>query len=174
MKITLPAPSLVVLMGISGSGKSTFARQQFAPTEIISSDHCRALVCDDENDQAVNQAAFEILHLVAAKRLAQGKLTVIDATNVQLEARQPLLTLAHEYQIPAVAIVFNFDPVICWQQNAQRLQRVVPSDILLQQHHDLQASLADLSREGFDAIHVLTSPAELTATTILKKNLCML
>lgn len=166
----IPDPSLVILMGISGSGKSTFARQQFAATEIVSSDHCRALVCDDENDQSVNQAAFEILHLITAKRLAQGKLTVIDATNVQPEARQTLLEMARQYQTPMVAIVFNFDPVICLQQNAQRPQRVVPPDVLLQQHLDLQASLPGLSGEGFDVIHVLTSLAELTRTTILRKN----
>ncbi len=169
MKISLPAPSLVVLIGISGSGKSTFAREHFAPTEIVSSDDCRALVCDDESDQSVNQDAFELLHLIAAKRLARHRLTVIDATNVQPEARQTWLEMARQSQIPAVALVFNFDPVICLQQNAQRLQRVVPSDVLMQQHDDLQASLAGLPREGFDAIQVLTSPAELTAATIVRK-----
>ncbi len=171
--MTIPVPSLVVLIGVSGSGKSTFAREHFAPTEIVSSDHCRALVCDDENDQSVNQAAFELLHLIAAKRLAQRKLTVIDATNVQPEARQPLLEMARHYQTPAVAIVFNFAIEICLPHNAQRLHRVVPRDVILQQQHDLQASLVGLSGEGFDAIHVLTSPAELTATAILRKNLCV-
>ena len=95
---------------------------------------------------------------------------MIDATNVQPEARQPLLALAHQHRIPAVALVFNFAVEICLQHNAQRLHRVVPRDVILQQQHDLQASLAGLSREGFDAIHVLTSAAELTATTILQKN----
>lgn len=170
MKITLPVPSLVVLMGISGSGKSTFARQHFAPTEIVSSDHCRALVCDDENDQSVNQAAFELLHLIAAQRLAHRKLTVVDATNVQPDARQTWLEMARQAQTPVVALVFNFDLAICLQQNAERLHRIVPPDVLLQQHHDLQASLPGLSREGFDAIHVLTSPAALTAVTICRKN----
>ncbi len=169
MKITFPIPSLVVLLGISGSGKSTFARAHFVPTEIISSDHCRALVCDEENDQSVNQAAFEILHLITAKRLAHGKLTVIDATNVRQEARQALLEIARQYQISAVAVVFDFELTICLQQNAQRLHRVVPPDVLLQQQQDLQASLAGLAYEGFDAIHVFTSPAEFTETTILRK-----
>ncbi|MEG4811864.1 AAA family ATPase, partial [Microcoleus sp. F8-D1] len=85
MKITFPELSLVVLIGASGSGKSTFARQHFLPTEIISSDYCRGLVSDDENNQAATADAFEVLHLIAAKRLAAGKLTVIDATNVQPE-----------------------------------------------------------------------------------------
>jgi protein phosphatase len=169
MQITLAVPSLIVLIGISGSGKSTFARQHFLATEIVSSDHCRALVCDDESDQSVNQDAFELLHLIAAKRLARRRLTVIDATNVQTEARAQLLALASAQQIPAVAIVFNFDVEICWQNNVGRTHRVVPHEILLQQHDDLQASLAGLPREGFDAIHLLTSPVELSVTTILRK-----
>jgi protein phosphatase len=169
MELSLPVPSLVVLMGISGSGKSTFARQHFAPTEIVSSDHCRALVCDDENDQSVNQDAFELLHSIVAKRLARRRLTVIDATNVQPEARAQLLAIAGAQQIPAIAIVFNFDVEICWQRNAGRAHRVVPHEIILQQFHDLQTALVGLSREGFDAIYLLTSPAELAAATILRK-----
>ena len=94
MHITIPNLCLVVLIGPSGSGKSTFARKHFRPTEVLSSDFCRGLVSDDENDQAATDDAFELLHFVAGKRLAAGKLTVIDATNVQPEARQPLVALA--------------------------------------------------------------------------------
>ncbi|MEG5040586.1 MULTISPECIES: AAA family ATPase, partial [unclassified Microcoleus] len=103
MKITFPELSLVVLIGASGSGKSTFARQHFLPTEIISSDYCRGLVSDDENNQAATADAFEVLHLIAAKRLAAGKLTVIDATNVQPESRKSLLELARKYHCFLVA-----------------------------------------------------------------------
>ena len=81
--IDIPALSLVVLVGASGSGKSTFARTHFRATEVISSDFCRGLVSDDENDQAASKDAFEVLNFIAAKRLAAGRLTVIDATNVQ-------------------------------------------------------------------------------------------
>jgi protein phosphatase len=97
MKITLPELCLVVLIGPSGSGKSTFARQHFKSTEVLSSDFYRGLVSDDENDQSATKDAFEALHYIAAKRLAAGKLTVIDATNVQAEARKPLLALARGY-----------------------------------------------------------------------------
>lgn len=62
--------SLVVLIGASGSGKSTFARRHFKPTEIISSDFCRGLVADDENDQSASGDAFDVLHYIAGKRLA--------------------------------------------------------------------------------------------------------
>src|ERR1041385_1188842 len=96
--ITIPELSLVVLIGPSGCGKSTFARTHFKPTEVLSSDFCRGLVSDNENDQAATKDAFEVLHFIASKRLTSGKLTVVDATNVQPEARKPLVALAREYQ----------------------------------------------------------------------------
>ncbi len=63
MKIAIPEFALVVLIGSSGSGKSTFARQHFKPTEVLSSDACRGLVSDDENGQSVTKTAFELLHI---------------------------------------------------------------------------------------------------------------
>src|SRR6187551_153497 len=107
MKITIPKFSLVVLIGASGSGKSSFARQHFLPTEVLSSDFCRGLVSDDENDQAATGDAFEVLHFIAGKRLAAGRLTVVDATNVQPEARRPLVALAREHHVLPVAIVLD-------------------------------------------------------------------
>jgi protein phosphatase len=163
MEIVLPDLCLVLLLGIAGAGKSTFAHAHFAPTEIVSSDHCRALVCDDENNQSVNKAAFAILHLITDCRLAHRKRTVIDATNVQSEARASLLAIARRHQMPVVAIVFNFDLGICLQRNSQRRQRNVPSEVAEQQYADLQRALDALPSEGFHAVYVLTSPAE-TAT----------
>ncbi len=107
MQIKIPELSLVLLIGASGSGKSSFAKKHFKPTEILSSDYCRALISDNENDQSVTKEAFDVLHFIAAKRLAAGKLTVIDATNVQSEARKPLLALAREYHVLPAAIVFG-------------------------------------------------------------------
>src|SRR5437899_12484105 len=101
--ISIPELSLVVLIGPSGSGKSTFARKHFKPTELLSSDFCRGLVCDDENNQAATNDAFEVLHFIAGKRLAGAKLTVIDATNVQEESRKPLVALARQYHRLPVA-----------------------------------------------------------------------
>jgi predicted kinase len=107
MTFTIPELSLVVLIGPSGCGKSTFARKHFKPTEVMSSDGFRALVSDDENDQSSTDDAFAALHFVAARRLARGKLTVVDATNVQPEARKPLVALAREYHVLPVAIVID-------------------------------------------------------------------
>jgi protein phosphatase len=161
MEITIPVPSLIILIGVSGSGKSTFATQHFAATQIVSSDFCRALICDDENDQGVNQEAFELLHLLIAKRLSLHKLTVVDATNVKATSRQPLLEFAKSYDVPAIAIVFNFDLEFCLQQNAQRIHRVVPSEIIAEQFQELQSSLPQLSDEGFQNVHVLSSVIEI-------------
>ena len=96
-----------MLIGASGAGKSTFARKHFKPTEILSSDYCRGLVSDDENNQAATKDAFELLHFIARKRLAAGKLTVVDATNVQPESRKPLVEIAREFHCLPVAIVFD-------------------------------------------------------------------
>src|SRR5512145_2339148 len=123
MKINLPELSLVVLMGASGSGKSTFARRYFKPTEIISSDFCRGLVADDENDQNATKQAFELLHTIAAKRLEIGRLAVIDATNTQPEDRRPLVALAKEYHVVPVAIVFNLPESVCQERNRLREDR---------------------------------------------------
>src|SRR3954452_21622242 len=103
MNITMPEFPLVVLIGPSGSGKSTFARRHFKPTEVLSSDFCRGLVADDENDQAATPDAFAVLHFIAGKRLAAGRLTVVDATSVQPEARKPLVQLARDYHCLPVA-----------------------------------------------------------------------
>ena len=107
MNVTIPELSLVVVIGPSGSGKSTFARKHFKPTEVLSSDYWRALVADDENDQTVTNEAFDILHYIATKRLACGRLTVVDATNVKTEDRKPLVELARRHHCLPVAIVFD-------------------------------------------------------------------
>jgi protein phosphatase len=120
MRITLPDFALVVLIGASGSGKSTFARTHFKPTEILSSDFCRSLVADDENDQSATEDAFAVLHFIAAKRLAGMKLTVIDATNVQPEARKLLIALAREYHALPVAIVLDMPESVCRERNRHR------------------------------------------------------
>src|SRR6478736_8442601 len=123
MQISIPELALVVLVGPSGAGKSTFARTHFKPTEVLSSDFCRGLVSDDENNQAATKDAFEILHFIAAKRLAAGKLTVVDATNVQPEARKPLVALAREYDVLPTAIVFNLPERLCQDRNRGRPDR---------------------------------------------------
>jgi protein phosphatase len=169
--ITIPELALVVLIGPSGCGKSTFARKQFKPTEVLSSDFCRGLVSDDENDQAATKEAFEVLHFIAGKRLAAGKLTVIDATNVQAEARKPLVALAREYHCLPVAIVLNLPEQLCQERNRQRPERDFGSHVVRQQSQQLRRSLRNLKREGFRHIFELSSPEALEAVVIERQPL---
>jgi protein phosphatase len=171
MKVTVPELSLVVLIGSSGSGKSTFARKHFRPTEILSSDFCRGLVSDTESDQAATNDAFEVLHFIAAKRLAAAKLTVVDATNVQVEARKPLVALARQYHCLPVAIVFNLPEKICQERNRGRLDRDFGPHVVRQQQQQLRRSLRGLEREGFRHIYAFASPEEVDAAEIERQPL---
>lgn len=166
MHITIPKLSLVVLVGPSGSGKSTFARKHFAPTEVLSSDACRAMVSDDENDQSVTSDAFELLRFIAAKRLALGRLTVVDATNVQPEARKPLVELARQYHCLPVAIVLNLPERLCQDRNRLRAGRDFGPHVVRNQHSQLRRSLRGLGREGFRHVFILGSPEEADAATV--------
>src|ERR1700752_2638478 len=148
MKITTPELSLVVLVGPSGSGKSTFARRHFLPTEILSSDACRAMGSDDENNQAVTNEAFALLHYVAAQRLALGRLTVIDATSVQPEARAPLVAVARKSHCPPVAGVLNLPEEICHDRIRSRSDRSFGPHVIRNQRSQLRRALKGRQREG--------------------------
>jgi len=166
MKIQLPELSLVVLVGPSGCGKSSFARKHFLPTEVISSDTCRGLVADNENDQSATGDAFELVHFIARKRLSGARLTVIDATNVQPEARKPLVELAREYHVLPVAIVFDLPEKLCHERNATRPDRQFGPHVVRNQSQQLRRSLRGLEREGFRHIFRLSSPEQVDAATI--------
>lgn len=171
MKITIPELSLVLLIGPSGSGKSTFARTHFKPTEVLSSDFCRGLVADNENDQTVTGEAFEILHFIARKRLALGRLTVIDATNVQPESRKSLVELAREFHVLPVALVFNFPEKLCQERNRNRPDRDFGPHVIRNQAQQLRRSLRGLEREGFRHVHVFGDPADLEGLEIERQPL---
>ena len=166
MPITIPNLSLVVLIGPSGSGKSTFARKHFLPTEILSSDACRGMVCNDENDQAATNEAFELLHFIARKRLALGHLTVVDATNVQPEARKPLVQLAREHHCLPVAIVFDLPEKVCQERNRGRDDRNFGPHVIRQQRSQLRRSIRGLKREGFSHVFIFETPEEVEAAAI--------
>ncbi len=167
--IRIPELSLVVLVGVTGSGKSSFAARHFRPTEVLSSDTFRGLVGDDENDQSVTAEAFEALHMVAAKRLAIGRLTVIDATNVQPDARRPLVALAREQHVLPVAIVLDIPERTCIERNAARADRNFGSGVVARQHATLSRSIRRLEREGFRRVFVLRGTAEVDAAQIVRE-----
>lgn len=171
MKITIPELALVVLVGASGSGKSTFAHQHFRPTEILSSDTCRGLVSDDETNQFATRDAFDVLHYIAAKRLAAGRLTVIDATNVQPEDRKLLIQLARNYHCIPVAIVLNLSEDLCQERNQQRPNRQFGSHVVRRHIQNLRKSLRKLEREGFSHVYVLSSPEEVNQVELQRQPL---
>ena len=169
--IDVPELSLVVLVGASGAGKSTFARNHFAPTEVISSDFCRGLVADNENDQSASKDAFDVMHYIAGKRLAAGRLTVIDATNVQQESRKHLLNLAREHDVLPVAIVFDLPEHVCVGRNAVRPDRPFGAHVIRRQRDQLRRGMRGLEREGFRRVHILRSEAEVSAALVTRTRL---
>ncbi|MFD7442827.1 polynucleotide kinase-phosphatase [Streptomyces sp. NPDC059909] len=167
---TLPVPdlSLVVLVGATGSGKSTFALRHFKSTEVISSDFCRGLVADDENDQSASGDAFDVLHYIVGKRLAAGRLTVVDATNVQQESRRQLVRIAREHDVLPVAIVLDLPEEVCAARNAERPDRAgMPRHVIQRHRRELRRSLRGLEREGFRKVHVLRSAEEADAAEVV-------
>ena len=167
--IKIPELCLVVLIGTTGSGKSSFAAANFRPTEVLSSDVFRGLVGDDENDQAVTAEAFAALGAVAAQRLKLGRLTVIDATNVRPDARRPLLELAREYHALPVAIVFDVPEQVCIERNAGRPGREFGPRVVKRQHAMLTRSIGRLGREGFRRVFVLRGAAEADGARIIRE-----
>ncbi|MCG3129465.1 MAG: Bis(5'-nucleosyl)-tetraphosphatase, symmetrical [Phycisphaerae bacterium] len=167
MTITIPELSLVVLIGPSGAGKSTFARRHFKATEVLSSDAFRALVSDDENDLAATGDAFDVLHYVAGKRLAAGKLAVVDATSVKPEDRKPLVRLAREFHCLPVAVVFDIGARICADRNARRQDRNnMRSEVIRHQQGAMRRGLRHLRKEGFRHVFVFNAPEEVDAAVV--------
>ncbi|AEV81114.1 metallophosphoesterase [Actinoplanes sp. SE50] len=164
--IDIPELSLVALVGISGSGKSTFARSHFASTQVLSSDFFRGLIADDENDQAASAEAFDALHYIAGKRLAAGRLTVVDATNLQSHGRAALIKLAREHDVLPVAIVLDVPEALAWERTQARPDRTFGRQVVSRMHRDLRRSLGQLAREGFRKVHVLRGPEEIAAAEI--------
>ena len=171
MKIAIPELCLVALIGPSGSGKSSFAASHFKPTEVVSSDYCRAMVADDATDQAATPDAFALLNFIAATRLRAGRLTVVDATSVQPQARKSLVALAREHDCLPVAIVLNMPEALCLARNRERPDRNFGPQVVRRQAEQLRRSLRGLKREGFRHVFVLNSPEDVEAATVEREPL---
>ena len=164
--ISLPADALVLLIGIAASGKTTFAARHFGPTEVLSSDALRALIADDPSAQGATDDAFDLLHRLLEMRLRRGRLTVIDATNVEDWARAELIKVAKRHRRPVVAIVLDVPIEVALERNAKRASPRPPPSALNRQHRWLPDSLPALAHEGFDAVHVLGSVDEVDAARV--------
>jgi protein phosphatase len=166
--ISVPQLGLVLLVGISGSGKSTFAARHFSPTQVVSSDFCRGLVADDENDQAATPDAFDVLHYIVGTRLRRGLLTVVDATNVQKDSRAQLVRLAKDHDVLVDAIVLDVPERVAVERNAARPDRTFGSHVITRQRRDLKRSLKGVRREGFRRVHVLEGE-EIDTVTVARE-----
>ncbi len=169
--ITIPELSLVLLIGASSAGKSTFARKHFKPTEILSSDFCRGLVSDDENDMDATKAAFDVLHYIAVKRLAARRLVVVDATNLKPEDRKPFVDLAREYHVLPIAIVLEPPQKVCTARNQARPDRHLPRSVIRGHIQQLRRSIRRLGKEGFRYIYHLRSEEEIDSARIERQRL---
>ncbi|GAA2970962.1 polynucleotide kinase-phosphatase [Actinokineospora diospyrosa] len=167
MDLAIPDMALVVLVGASGSGKSTFARKHFAPTQVLSSDVFRGLVSDDENNQGASAEAFDALHYIAGKRLRAGLVTVVDATNTQRGPRADLLRLAKEHDVLAVAIVLDMPESVCLRRNADRADRDFGARVVHRHVEELRRSVRSLTKEGFRRVHVLRGESEVDNARIV-------
>jgi protein phosphatase len=167
-RIEVPDPSLILLVGPTGAGKSTFARTHFRPTEVVSSDVCRALVADDENDQSATPDAFRLLDLITDLRLARRRLTVIDATNLQVAWRQPLLDLARAHEVPSIAIVFDLPAAVLLDRARTRTDRSLGREVVRRHRTALHRSLPG-AEEGFTRVWVLQGTDEVAAAEITRR-----
>lgn len=169
--IEVPELGLVLLIGASGSGKSTFAHRHFSDTEIVSSDRCRALVGDDETDQSVTGPAFALLHEIVDKRLQVGRMTVVDATNAHREDRQSLLELARRWDVLTTAIVFDLQVQVCFDRNSKRSDRTTPEHAIRRQHKAVRRSVKALRKERFTRVHVIDTVDQLDAVQLVRSKL---
>ena len=169
MEIRIPKTALVLLVGASGSGKSSFAKKHFAQYEIVSSDACRGIVSNDENNQAASTDAFELFHFIISMRLKKGLLTVADATNIQPDARKKLINIARSFHVLPVAIVFDTPQEVCETRNQQRTDRTIPSHVIRRQLQDLKRSLRSIKKEGFVKLYTLRSEEDANAVTSIMR-----
>lgn len=170
-KIELPEFCLVAMVGGTSSGKTSFANKHFLPTEVLSSDFFRGMVCDDENSQDVSADAFDLLYYAANKRLDHRKLTVIDATNLQTEARKKIVALAKEQNVHAAAIVLNLPEELLLERNRLRPERNFPERVIRQHCREVKRSIRGLKREGFRFVYVINSFEQLEHTEIIRTKL---
>lgn len=168
--ISIPDPSLVVLVGAAGAGKSTFAARHFAPAEVLSSDAFRERIAGDPAGQAATGAAFAALHRALARRLREGRLAVVDATSVQPRARRALLRYAAAAGVPAIAIILDLPALMVLARNAARPDRVVPEAAVRRQLADLERTLRDdrLAKEGFAGVVRLRDAASVDAVVVVR------
>lgn len=166
MRMKIPESSLVVLIGPSSSGKTTFSKKHFINTQVVSPDYCSYLISDKENDQLVSKQAYDLLYTIVDKRLGLKKLTIIDDINVLESDRYELLEIARKHNALTVAIVFNLPDYICLERNKTKIDRELDKDVIKYQINQVQFSLLNLKKEGFNYVYVLNSEREVNYSSV--------
>jgi protein phosphatase len=159
-----------MLCGPAGCGKSTFAAKHFLPTQIVSSDDCRAMVSDDATNQSVSGHAFDLMYFIIEKRLKLGRLTVADATHLKREDRKPVIKIARRFGFHSAALVFNIPLEVCLARNRART-RVVPEDALRAQYELLVNTLRTIRHEGFDYVYMPDEIAQAEAPVRITRHI---
>ncbi|MCL6638870.1 MAG: AAA family ATPase [Firmicutes bacterium] len=154
MNISIPGTTLLVLCGAPGCGKSTFAARFFPDTAIVSSDRCRALVCDSETSMGASREAFKLFRFMIERRLCLNRLTVADSTALTRRARGDLLRIGRKYGFHVAVIVFAVPEETCLARNAGRNRRVT-GPVIARMQKMLRRSLDVIGAEGFDSVHVI-------------------
>jgi protein phosphatase len=167
--INLQGSALVLLIGASGSGKSTFAARHFAPDAVVSSDQLRGLLSGNEGDQQATEAAFGRLHEWLDARLAAGMFAVVDATNTDWIRRAALIGQAARHARPVVAVVFDLPLDLCLQRNAART-RTVSAAVIRRQRQALHRDLDRLDLEGFSAVYMFRTEDEIREVAVRIEN----
>jgi predicted kinase len=146
------AMRIVVLVGLPGSGKSTYLAQ--LGVSGLSSDAIRNLLANDETDQTIHDRVFQTLRYLLRQRLAIGRpVTFIDATNLTVEERRPYIGIGKSYGCQVEAVFFDVPLEVCRARNAQR-QRVVPEDAMAKMSGKLVPPDVE---EGFSRVTAITA-----------------
>lgn len=164
----IPELCLVSMIGSTSSGKTSFAHKHFKPTEVLSSDFFRAMISDDENNQEVSSAAFDLLYSAANKRLDVGRLTVIDATGVEKSAREKILNIARAHNVPAAAIVLNLPESVLLERNKSRPERNYPERVIHTHLSELKSGINNLKEEGFEYVYIIDSVEQLDNVEVVR------
>jgi len=147
----LPDPALVVLVGASGSGKSTWVRARYRSAEIVSADDLRGVVGSGRHDLDASTEAFALLDLIVGGRVRRGLTTVVDTLGLDDVRRRGWLDLARAHRLPAVVVAFDTPAELCRRRNADR-DRPVPAPVLTRQVRSFRALRPVLADEGWDRV----------------------
>jgi alkanesulfonate monooxygenase SsuD/methylene tetrahydromethanopterin reductase-like flavin-dependent oxidoreductase (luciferase family)/predicted kinase len=150
--IRLPTPSLVVLVGVAGAGKSSWAARWFPAAAVVATDDLRAVVGRDRHDLRATKDAMEVLDLIVTKRLARGLTTVIDSTALDPAVRSAFRRLASAARVPCHAVAVDTPEREARARNRGRPE-AVPSAVVTSQLRSFAAALDALDAEGFDGVH---------------------